>query len=350
MRVRPALATALVFCAGLIAVHACSAPLKDATPRPFPAHPEWPQSMDTISVITWNLGYSGLGRGSDFFADGGRSYLPPGPGTTRESADAIAAWLGDSDADVILTQENARASVVNYWTDLKGRTDRALADYQAQFHDDFRTRYLPPPLRISNGMATYVRHGRVRSEIWPMPSDGDPYDGLIRRRYGALATYVEGPGGCWVMVNLHTSAFDEGGALRKRQVAAVLERASEAHGQGWRVAIGGDFNLRLVETAFPHTTEEQYLDWIHDFPDEVLPEGWRIAADASVPSVRTNERPFQAGQNYTTVIDGFLVSPGVEVVSVAGTSMGFRHSDHQPVRAVFRSADMPGAAVCSEAP
>ncbi len=325
-------------------LHACSTTVKDGTSRTLPAHPEWPQSMDTISVITWNLGYSGLGRGSDFFADGGRSWLPPGPGTTRASADAIAAWLGESEADIILTQENARASVVNYWTDLKGRTDRALARYRGEFHADFRTRYLPPPLRISNGMATYVRHGRVRSEIWPMPSDGDPYDGLIRRRYGALVTYVDGPGGCWVMVNVHTSAFDEGGALRKRQVATLLERAEAAQARGYRVVLGGDFNLRLVATGFPHTTEDEYLSWIHDFDPAVLPEGWRVVADGATPSVRTNERAYRPGENYTTVIDGFIVSPGVDVVSVAGVDLGFRHSDHQPVRARFRPAeDLPQA-------
>ena len=302
--------------------------------------------MDTISVITWNLGYSGLGRGSDFFADGGRSWLPPGPGTTRESADAIAAWLGNSDADVILTQENARPSVVNYWTDLKGRTDRALADYQGVFHADFRTRYLPPPLRISNGMATYARRGLVRSEIWPMPSDGDPYDGVVRRRYGALATYIDGPGGCWVIVNLHTAAFDEGGALRKRQVAVLLERAVIAHARGYRVVLGGDFNLRLVPTRFPHTTGDEFLGWIHDFDPSALPEGWRVVADGTTASVRTNERAYESGQNYTTVIDGFIVSPDVEVQSVAGVDLGFRHSDHQPVRARFSAGEGPPHARC----
>lgn len=346
MRARAALIAAVVFCAGLFVLHACSTTVKDDTPRTFPALPEWPPSMDTISVITWNLGYSGLGRGSDFFADGGRSWLPPGPGTTRESADAIAAWLGESDADVILTQENARASAVNYWTDLKGRTDRALSDYQGIFHADFRTRYLPPPLRISNGMATYARHGLVRSEIWPMPSDGDPYDGLIRRRYGALATYIDGPGGCWVVVNLHTAAFDEGGALRKRQVATLLERAAAAYALGYRVVLGGDFNLRLVATQFPHTTEEEYLGWIHDFDPDVLPEGWRVVADGATPSVRTNQQAYKPGENYTTVIDGFVVSPGVEVVSVAGVDMNFRHSDHQPVRAQFRAGEGLPQAPC----
>jgi len=141
------------------------------------------------------------------------------------------------------------------------------------------------------------------------------------------------------MVNVHTSAFDEGGALRKRQVATLLERAVAAQARGYRVVLGGDFNLRLVATSFPHTTEDEYLSWIHDFDPAVLPEGWRVVADGAAPSVRTNERAYRPGENSTPVIDGFIVSPGVDVVSVAGVEMGFRHSDHQPVRARFRAAE-----------
>ena len=346
MRRSRLLKTAIVLAGAAVVAYACSSTPDDPSPS---LSSSWPGSMTSITVVTWNLGYGGLGEGSDFFADGGQAYLPPGPGATRESADAIAAWLGDSGADVVMTQENARPSVINFWTDLKGQVDRALPDHQSVFHADFQTRYLPPPLRISNGLGSYVRHGLSGSEIWPMPSDGDPYDGPLRRRYGALATTMDGPGGCWTFVNLHTSAFDEGGALRRRQLAAILERAVAVHASGSRVVIGGDFNMRLVQTDFAHTTLEEHLFWVHDLPTEVLPDGWRVVADPATPTVRTNERPYRAGENYTAVIDGFIVSPDVEVVSVTTADLGFRHSDHQPVRAVLRPRERPDPSACGAA-
>lgn len=303
---------------------------------------------DRISVVIWNLGYGGLGQDSDFFADGGKGYLPPSRRAVRDSVAAIASWLDASDADVVMTQENATASAVNLWVDLKRATDAALNDYAKVFYPDFQTRLLPPPLRIRNGQATYVRTGLRDSELWPLPGDGDPYAGALRRRYAALVTRVDGPGGCWTFVNVHTSAFDEGAALRRRQIQALLARAEQERSAGRRVVLGGDFNLRLVPTAFPHTTAEKFLFWVHDFPRDLLPPGWRLAADGSVPTVRTNERPYRAGQNYTTVIDGYILSPEVELASVQGVDLGFRHSDHQPVHAVFRPA--PGgsgtAATC----
>ncbi len=292
---------------------------------------------DTISVVTWNLGYGGLGEKSDFFADGGRQYLPPSRVAVRESVAFIADWLGRADADIILTQEMARASAVNLWVDLKHAVDHALSTHASAFYPDFQTRLLPPPLRIRNGQATYSRQSLQGVEAWVLPADGDPYGGTLRRRYAALVSRVEGPGGCWTFVNVHTSAFDENADLRRRQISALFERAETERLKGRKVVMGGDFNLRLVETNFRHDTAEKDLFWLHDFPTSILPVGWHLAVDSGVATVRTNERPFQTGRNYTTVIDGFLLSPEVELVSVSGTDMGFRHSDHQPVRAVLRS-------------
>ncbi len=41
--------------------------------------------------------------------------------------------------------------------------------------------------------------------------------------------------------------------------------------------------------------------------------------------------------NYTSVIDGFLVSPNVEIASVKTLDLGFAHSDHNPVRVKLRT-------------
>lgn len=300
---------------------------------------------EALTLVTWNLGYAGLGRDSDFFADGGERYLPPSRSAVVASRDAISAWLGASEADVILTQETARASLVNWWVEVKGAVDAALPGHGQAFYADFRTRMLPPPLRIRNGLATYGQAGLVGAELWSLPSDGDPYDGALRRRYAALATRMNGPGGCWTVVNLHTAAFDEGAALRRRQVQTVLARAEQETAAGRRVVIGGDWNLRLAATDFAHTTRHEDLFWLHDFPAELLPAGWRIAADPRVPTVRTNERPYRSGENYTTVIDGFLIGPGVVVEAVEGVDLYFRSSDHQPVRLTVR-ADGPDRAPC----
>lgn len=44
---------------------------------------------DTLNLMIWNLGYGGLGAGSDFVADGGQSYLPPSSAAVRTNIDGI---------------------------------------------------------------------------------------------------------------------------------------------------------------------------------------------------------------------------------------------------------------------
>jgi len=53
------------------------------------------------------------------------------------------------------------------------------------------------------------------------------------------------------------------------------------------------------------------------------------------------ERSYSRGENYTTIIDGFIVSPGVEVLEVSTTDLDFQPGDHQPVRARFRHSAAP---------
>ncbi|WP_293181125.1 hypothetical protein, partial [Oceanithermus sp.] len=62
------------------------------------------------------------------------------------------------------------------------------------------------------------------------------------------------------------------------------------------------------------------------------PSGWTWAYDATTPSNRAVNRPWQPGVNYVTVIDGFLVSPNVKVEEVHTENLDFAYSDHQPVR------------------
>ncbi|MDU7253332.1 MAG: endonuclease/exonuclease/phosphatase family protein, partial [Clostridium sp.] len=42
------------------------------------------------------------------------------------------------------------------------------------------------------------------------------------------------------------------------------------------------------------------------------------------------------GENFTAVIDGFLVSDNIEVISVKAHSMDFKNTDHNPVNMKFK--------------
>lgn len=291
-----------------------------------------PTAGRTLDVLTWNLGYAGLGAESDFVADGGAHTFPPSRAIVRRNADAIAAQLGKENADIILNEEMARGGPVNFHIDLKKRVDGVFANRERIFYADFKTRLMPWPLHMEHGQAIYSRVAVESTDLVPLPAEDSGIMG-VRRRYAAtVARLPMQGGGGWTVASVHLAAFDENAEVRMRQLSELLAWAQGEYAKGRHVVLGGDWNLRLGETNFPHTTEQKYLFWVFPFPQVALPEGWRIAADFSKPTVRTNQKPFVRGENYMTVIDGFIVSPNVNIDNVEGVDLNFAHSDHNPVR------------------
>ena len=57
------------------------------------ARADLPIAGETLDLLTWNLGYGGLGAGSDFIADGGKNALPPSRRAVQENVAGIEALL-----------------------------------------------------------------------------------------------------------------------------------------------------------------------------------------------------------------------------------------------------------------
>ena len=65
-----------------------------------------------------------------------------------------------------------------------------------------------------------------------------------------------------------------------------------------------------------------------------LPAGFSFAFDLSAPTCRLLNQPYDPADTVNTqyyVIDGFILSPNVELESVETLSLGFENSDHNPV-------------------
>ena len=293
-----------------------------------------------LRLLSWNLGYSGLGAESCFIADGGRRLLPPSRAAVAKNQRLIGEVLQARPADLHLLQEVARAGPMTLWRDLLARIDAASPMAARWFAPDLRTTLPPPPLGLCHGLCGLSRLATEAAELIALPSDDKPLIARVRRRYGMLRLDLRFPaprGGVagWRVFNLHFSAFDRGATLRKAQLAAALAAARKAYEAGWAVAMGGDWNLALAQTDFPHSTPTGCLEWLHPFPQQQLPEGWRLVCDARAPTVRTVNRPYRRGENFTAVIDGFLVSPNVAVERCETIDLGFEPSDHHPVIGTF---------------
>jgi endonuclease/exonuclease/phosphatase family metal-dependent hydrolase len=297
-----------------------------------------PAAQAPLKLMVWNIGYSGLGEESDFQADGGQMLRPPSRKAVEKNLAGIQAVLREEAPDILLMQELAAPGFLTHSVDVLSGIRQALPGYGMVFSSDIRTRLLPGPLGLRHGLGTFTKVAGDPAKLVRLSEEPQPIMGFIQRRYHVQVTELDVSGAPWVIINVHLSAFDEGAGTRMRQVREVLDLAQSHYQQGKAVVLGGDWNMRLAATDFPYQSDESALFWVHDFPREALRPGWQIVIDPAIPTTRTNEQPFKAGVNYTTIIDGFIVSPNVTVEEVRGRDLGFAITDHQPVIATLSAA------------
>ncbi len=295
-----------------------------------------PTAGSQISVTTWNVGYGALGAGADFIADGGEHLRALGADEIAQAVQEIGDRAGSFDAQFLLFQELANASVLTRDVSVRAAIEDNLTGYSSVYWEDLGVN-APAPYDISHGMGIYARADTDVTRAYELPQEPGYFFLGIKRYYAAIVTEIpiRGTDRKWVLVNLHLSAFDDGANVRRAQVEAVFEFAKTEYAKGNYVVLGGDWNMRISDVEFPHTTAKANLFWIYNFPQDLLPEEWRFGVDGRTPTVRTLHKPYVEGENYTTIIDGFAYSPNVRLRRVTTTDLGFENSDHHPVTAEF---------------
>ena len=289
----------------------------------------------SLSVATWNIGYAGMGAEADFMMDLGEQTRPTDPALVDRNLASIQSEIASFGTDAIFVQEAAEPSYSTHRRDVVEGLRSVLPRYGWMYGAEVATRLIPPPLKASVGNMIFSQVAVASAERRALPLEPTFEYGAFRKGYRMHIARLAGPEK-WVLVNVHLSTFDTlEHDVRSKQVDALLAFAQSEYAKGSRVVIGGDWNLRLADTDFPHTSEEKFLFWVRDFPQQKVPDGWQWAVDPSTPTVRGAHRPYTPGDNFTLIIDGFLVSPNVGVSSVKARDLGFEFTDHHPVIGEF---------------
>lgn len=295
-----------------------------------------------LSVLTFNIGYCGLDAGEDFFMDGGTASRCKSLEQTLANLKKITSFLSGEKADLMLLQEVDSKSSRSYRVDELAYLQMNLAGYGAIFAVNYKVPWVPVPLTrpmgaVTSGLLTFsrfnvrsaVRYSFPGSEAWPRQ--------LVEldRCFMESRLPVES-GKELVLLNSHLSVFDKGGRIRKLQLAYMKKRIMDEYNNGNHVIVGGDWNQGLPGTDpnfFKATIAQP--GWYVMLPEDFTPAGFAWAVDQTVPTIRSNGTAYKKGENFVAVIDGFLVSPNVEIQKVSGCNLAFQNSDHNPVSAVF---------------
>jgi endonuclease/exonuclease/phosphatase family metal-dependent hydrolase len=308
------------------------------SPADSPLNPEAP-----FTVLSWNIGYAALDAGQDFFMDGGKGVRPRAADGVRENLAGIQQFISSRRADIVLIQEADIRSRRSWYIDEAAALAENFAG-SAAFAHNFLCNFVPFPFpefigEVSSGLLTLnafrvedaVRISLPNPFVWPVRTVNLKRCLLAER----IPVNSGGSGGDreLVLVNLHLEAYDSSGG-REAQTRALMEFLFREYKKGNYCIAGGDFNQTfpdLDENRFPIRNREFFVPGVLS-PDLLEPQ-WRFAADPENPSARLLDKPYSGNPEDTQfyIIDGFILSPNVELLSAQTINLDFRYSDHNPV-------------------
>lgn len=289
-----------------------------------------------LDVLTWNIGYAGLGEGSEFFMDGGEDVKSADEETVQKYLNGIRDYIYSDMPDLIMLQEVDVDSTRTYGINEADTLASANSVHALNYSCPFVPFPIPPMGKINSGVFTttqYIIDSAQRISL-PCPFSWPVSTANLKRCLLVSYLPIENSDKQLVLVNLHLEAYDDGEG-KIAQTNQLRDFIAAEYEKGNYVIAGGDFNQIFPGSldVYPNTHPELWEPGVLD--DSLLPEGWSFAYDTSVPTCRLLNQPYDPADTENTqhyVIDGFILSPNVELNTVQSVDLGFENSDHNPVR------------------
>lgn len=295
-------------------------------------------SPESLTLMNWNLGYSGVGEDMDFFLDGG-SRVKARREEYMKNWQGITSFIRDNPADLFFFQETDRFSHRSFKRDQYREISDLFNSYDSAFAVNHKVKFVPGPGlfhevygSVHAGLSVFSAYKIERAERISLPGEFSWPFSLFYPKRGLLVSRLKTETGReLVLINIHNSAYDTGSYLKAEQLDFIRDFATEEFEKGAHVIIGGDWNMFLPGThrdSFSYTQE--FPPYYYPLPEDWSIEGWTWAVDTGTPSNRSLKMPYKKGETYTAVIDGFLLSPGIGLKEVHTIDLGFKYSDHNP--------------------
>lgn len=296
----------------------------------------------TFTVTTFNIGYCGLDDAQDFFMDGGVMSHSSSLEQTEENLANVIEFIELQNSDFYFLQEVDERGSRSFNVNQRDAIQSEFNDYSATYSYNFQSRWTPIPIfdplgSAYSGLMNLSRFGISESTRYKLPGvEPFPMRYFKLDRSVMEEVYDLGNGRQLYMINLHLSAYDKGGTIRAEQVQFIIDHINDIYNDGENYVIfGGDWNHLLDESRF----SDDLPGWVATLPDSLFETGFNLGFDSTTTTVRDNNQPYVPGENFETVIDGFLVSPNIRIDSVVGNDLNFENSDHNPVTMTFTLLD-----------
>jgi endonuclease/exonuclease/phosphatase family metal-dependent hydrolase len=297
-----------------------------------------PIVKDTFNFMTWNIGYAGLGAGMDFFYDGGTKVRPTKK-MVEQYLKGIEQFVEAHDTiDFWYIQEVDEHSHRSYYFDEVKDISEAKKGSHAIFALNYDCPFVPVPPRdpmgeVRSGLMTFTNLPYTEATRYAYPLIAPWPDKLfLLDRCFILMRFPLENGKDLVIMNTHNSAYIYDSLLRVKELNVLKTKMLEEYKKGNYVIAGGDWNANPPDFKPEGNYDgNRFVPTKVQMSDKTFPSTWHWAIDATAPTNRENYKSFVRGENGTTNIDYFILSPNVKLLNVKTIDLNFQNSDHNPV-------------------
>lgn len=293
----------------------------------------------TVTLLSWNIGYSSLGEKADFFLDGGKN-IRSSKLEFKKYLKGIKKFLvTQKDKDFILLQEVDKNSKRSFKINQFELFNKIFENHSSVFSENFNVKYVPVPLtdispmgKVLSGLATYSKFKSIENYRLQYPGEYDWPTRIFHLDRCLLLKRISLESGKeLVVINSHNSAYD-GGKLKPLEMQYLKTILEEEYQKGNYVIVGADWNQcppNFDYDTFSKNNSEDYSQT--NIAEDYLPKDWQWGFDAKIATNRKLSTFYEKGKTFTTLIDFYLVSPNVEILEVKTIDLDFKYSDHQPI-------------------
>ena len=289
-----------------------------------------------LNLLSWNIGYAGLGENMDFFYDDGEKVRDTYE-QTMINFDSITKFikLKSSYPFILLQEVDIYSKRSHYINEME--YFQALSDYHSALAKNYVVKFVPiPPTspmgQVNSGVMSLSKYQPVSFTRFAYPGQFSWPSRLFNlRRCMLVNRYPTNNGKEFILVNTHNSAFDDG-SLKKQEMEFLKEFVIAEYSKGNYVIVGGDWN-QSPPTFQLNTFGENYKDEFFKLTNidaDFMPSDWRWVYDQKNPTNRFLNESFKLGKTYCSIIDIFLISPNIEAIESQTFSLNFKNADHNP--------------------
>ncbi len=295
-------------------------------------------SQNNFNILSWNIGYAGLGNNMDFFYDGGKKTRDTKKRTVQNLNQIINFLSLQNNIDFMLLQEVDVEAKRTYYINERDSIEKKLPNFLSIYADNYLVNFVPVP--VSDPMG-YVQAGlQFLSKPIPNKSTRYSFPGnyswptslFMLDRCFICNRYKIGNQKELIIINTHNSAFDDG-SLKKQQLKYLRDFLEIEYQKGNYFIVGGDWNqnpLGFNNKNFSNYRSSEKFS-LSSIDKNTFPSDWKFVFDPTTPTNRSNITPYKKGETATTVLDFFLISPNVKPNFITAINLDFKNSDHQPI-------------------